>query len=170
MAAHHQAEKTKKKNEFLNNADLLAETIKSQEQGRMTENLGKMLLLLCERYRANRVRRANFTNYTFFEDMVGFAMVNLVKNGWQKFDSTKYSNAFAWFTQLVHNSFLQYLNTEKRHRNIRDALLVELGQSPSFKYIEENANKPYTAKTSDDIIDNNKQDETINFFAENKTK
>jgi hypothetical protein len=29
------------------------------------------------------------------------------------------------------------LNVEKRHRNIRDSLLVELGENPSFNYAEE---------------------------------
>jgi len=168
MTAHHK--KKKKKVNFLNNSDLLEETKKSQKDGKMTEKLGKMLILLCDKYRANRVRRANFTNYSYFEDMKSFALLNLVKSGWHKFDTLKYQNAFAFYTQCIHNSYLQYLNSEKRHRNVRDALLVENGHNPSFKYMEENSSKQTISGLSEDIIDDNRQDETINYLAENHQK
>ena len=142
-----------RKKNYLNNADLLAETVLSQKQGRMTDKLAKMLMTLCDRYRASK--NADFTNYTYFDDMKSFALLNLTKNAWRKFNPEVYSNAFAYYTQCVYHSYLQYLNQEKRHRNIRDALLVISGQNPSFsfqeRYAEELANAGEVS--SDDVID-----------------
>jgi len=142
--------KGRKKN-FLNNSDLLNETILSQEQGRMTEKLATMLLVLCDKYKKSK--QGDFTRYTFFNEMKSNALENLVKNAWRKFDAERFSNAFAFYTQCVHNSYLQYLTYEKRHRNIRDALLVSHGKTPSFKYMEEHAEKSSGTYSSDEMVD-----------------
>ncbi len=57
----------------------------------------------------------------------------LVKT-WDSFDPAKSSNPFAFFTQCIKNSFIQYLNYEQRQRDIRDEVLVDKGMSPSFGY------------------------------------
>lgn len=142
--------KGRKKN-FLNNSDLYNETVKSQEEGRMTEKLATMLLVLCDRYKKST--QGDFTRYTFFHEMKSNALENLVKNAWRRFDADRFSNAFAWYTQCVHNSYLQYLNYEKRHRNIRDALLVANGKTPSFKYMEEQSEKSSGTYSSDEVVD-----------------
>ena len=59
--------------------------------------------------------------------------MNLVKS-WKSFNPEKSQNPFAYFTSCIHNSFLQYLNQERKHRNIRDALLIEHGLDPSYTY------------------------------------
>ena len=88
-----------------------------------------MLQTLCARYG----RRANFANYTYNEDMQAYAMLMLVRT-WNSFDPNKSKNPFAFFTQCVKNSFIQFLNSEKRHRTLRDELLVEQGLDPSYSY------------------------------------
>jgi len=143
--------KKRRKKNFLNNSDLFEETKKSQANGRMTEKLGSMLLVLCDKYKKSK--NGDFTRYTFFNEMKSNALENLVKNAWRKFNAEKYSNAFAFYTQCVHNSYLQYLTYEKRHRNIRDALLVAHGQTPSFKYLEEHAAKSHGDYSSDEVVD-----------------
>lgn len=140
--------RTRRKKNYLNNADLLAETIKSQKEGQMTNELAKMLMLLCDRYRSSRT--GNFTRYTYFDEMKSAAIENLVKNAWHKFDIENYSNPFAYFTSCVHNSYIQYLKYEKKHRNIRDSLLVEHGLDASFAYMEENSSN---SSESDNIQD-----------------
>ena len=142
--------KGRKKN-FLNNSDLYNETVLSQEQGKMTEKLATMLLVLCDKYKKSS--QGDFTRYTFFNEMKSNALENLVKKAWVKFDTERFSNAFAWYTQCVHNSYLQYLNYEKRHRNIRDALLVSHGKTPSFKYMEEQSEKSSGTYSSDEVVD-----------------
>ncbi len=117
--------------EYVNNKALLEEVKRSREQGRMTNGLASMLMLLCERY----ARKGRYASYTYNEDMQAFALANLVKS-WKSFDPEKSNNPFAYFTSCVTNSFLQYLNIERRHRDLRDALLVEHGLDPSYTFTE----------------------------------
>lgn len=123
------APKKKKKVNYLNNKDMLAQVIMSKEQGKMTDRLAHMLQTLAARYG----RKGNFANYTYNEDMQAYAMLMLVKT-WNSFDPAKSSNPFAFFTQCIKNSFIQFLNQEKRQRDIRDAQLVDKGLSPSYTY------------------------------------
>lgn len=156
--------KKRKKKHFLNNGDLLEETIKSQTNGRMTDKLGKMLMILCDRYRASRT--GNFTRYTYFDEMKSAALENLVKNAWHKFNAELYTNAFAYYTSCVHNSYLQVLKYEKKHRNIRDSLLIESGQEASFTYMEENSSNNDSDTSSDGVEDNyknNASDDLVNY-------
>jgi len=121
--------KKKKKVNYLNNKDLLAEVLKSKERDQMTDKLAKMLMMLCARYG----RRGNFANYTYNEDMQAYAMMMLVRT-WRSFNPEKSNNPFAFFTQCVKNSFIQFLNSEKRHRTLRDELMVDQGLNPSYTY------------------------------------
>ncbi len=114
---------------YLNNKDLLKEVHSSKEQDQMTNKLAHMLTMLCARYG----RRGNFANYTYNEDMQAYAMMMLVRT-WRSFNPAKSNNPFAFFTQCVKNSFIQFLNSEKRHRTLRDELMVNEGLNPSFTY------------------------------------
>lgn len=115
---------------YLTNATLLPEVIKCKAAGKISNELAKMLLLLTERY----AKSSRFAGYTFRDDMVSEALLNLCRNA-LKFNPEKSSNPFAFYTTAIHNSFLQFLNSEKNHRNIRDKMLVELGENPSFNYM-----------------------------------
>lgn len=124
--------KKKKKTNYLNNKDLLAEHAKSVIQDKMTDKLAHMLQLLCARYG----KRGQFAAYTYNDDMQAYAMLMLVKT-WRSFNVTKSTNAFAFFTQCIKNSFIQFLNQEKRQRNIRDEMLVKSGMNPSYNYLDQ---------------------------------
>lgn len=76
------------------------------------------------------------TGNTYNDDMQGYAMLMLVRT-WKSFDAEKGSNPFAFFTQCIKHSFIQYLNQEKRHRNIRDTLMVQQGLSASFGFMDD---------------------------------
>lgn len=123
--------------EYVNNKLLLEEFKLSIEKGEMNTRLARMLMLICERYG----RKGSYANYSYNTDMQAFAMLNLVKS-WKSFKPEKSNNPFAYFTSCVTNSFLQYLNQEKKHRNIRDALLVEYEMDPSFAYSESYVFRP----------------------------
>ena len=114
---------------YLNNKELLAEIKIAKEQGKMTDKLAAMLQLLCARYG----RAGNFVGYSYNADMQSYAMLSLVKT-WNSFNPEKGSNPFAFFTQCIKNSFKQYLNQEKKHRDIRDAELINQGLNPSYGY------------------------------------
>lgn len=118
-----------KKKNYLNNKDLLAAVMKSKEQGSMTNLLAHMIQTLCKRY----AKKGNFANYSYNDDMQGYAMMMVVKT-WNAFDPKKSSNPFAFFTQCIKNSFIQFLNVEKRQRNIKNDMLIDSGLNPSYSY------------------------------------
>lgn len=145
---------------YLNNRDLLAEVIRSKEQSRMTDKLAHMLTLLCARYG----KRGNFASYTYNQDMQAYAMMMLVRT-WNSFDPEKSNNPFAFFTQCIKNSFIQYLNQEKRHRTIRDEIMVSEGLNPSYSYQLEHESEQNSAtlyEERDQFVNKNTLDEDSN--------
>jgi hypothetical protein len=116
---------------YLTNSDLFPAILEAKKVGIMTDKLAKMLMLLTDRYS----RRSNFGGYSFREDMVSAALINLCHN-WHKFDPAKSSNPFAFYTTAIRNSFLQYMLDEKKQRFIRDSLLIEAGQDASHSFMQ----------------------------------
>ena len=114
---------------YLTNRELLAEVENSNAAGRMSNVLARMLQLLCSKY----AKKGSYVNYSYNSDMQAYAMMMLVRT-WKSFDATKSSNPFAFFTQCIKNSFIQYLNQEKRQRDVRDVLLIGQGFSPSYGF------------------------------------
>lgn len=99
----------------------------SKDNGRITEELGKMFIKLSERY----AQRSNWRGYTYVDEMRGQAILQLSQIGLQ-FDESKSENPFAYYTAAVTNSFTRILNIEKKSQNIRDDLLEEAGLTPSL--------------------------------------
>ena len=126
-------EKVKKKpKNYINNADLLTEIEISRARGKMTDKLAHMLHMLCERYS----KHSDYSRiYSYEEDMKAFAMLTVVKV-WKSFDPEKSKNPFAYFTQIIRHAFYQYLNHEKKQREIKDEVLIDIGLTPSFTYLE----------------------------------
>lgn len=134
---------------YLTNADLLPAVLEAKEHGRITDKLARMLMLLTDRYS----RKANFNGYSFREDMVSAALINLVQNA-LKFNPEKSSNPFAFYTTAIKNSFLQYMLDEKKQRFIRDTLLVEAGQDASHSFMSSTGNSDdgnYFASTGTEV-------------------
>lgn len=121
--------KPRKPKNYINNADLMIQVSISREQDQMTNELVKMLTMLCDRY----ATRGQFSGYSYVDDMKAYAMYMIVRT-WRAFNPEKGSNPFAFYTQCIKNSFIQYLNKESNERDIRDQLLVEAGLNPSFGY------------------------------------
>lgn len=117
---------------YLSNAKLMPEVIASRQAGKITDGLAEMILLLATRY----ANRPNFHNYSYRDDMVMEAVANLCQNA-IKFDPEKSNNPFAYFTSCIHRSFLHVLGVEKNQRRIRDQLLIDIGENPSFSFAEE---------------------------------
>lgn len=124
--------KKKKPKNYINNADLLIEIELSREKGKMTNNLARMLMMLADRYS----KHSDYSRiYSYEEDMKAFAMLTLVKV-WGSFNPEKSKNPFAYFTQIIRHAFYQYLNHEKKQREIKDVILIDIGETPSFTYME----------------------------------
>jgi hypothetical protein len=125
--------KVKKPKNYINNADLLKELEISNKQNKMTNNLANMFYELTTRY----AKVPRFVNYTYNDDMKSFALL-ILTNVWRTFDATRSQNPFAYFTQTIKRAFFQFDNMERKQRDIRDALLVDGGQNPSFSYAQRN--------------------------------
>jgi len=124
------AKSTSTKGHYVTNAQLLVAIAEDKANGRkLSGKLAKYLQMIAERYSYS----PSFAGYSFREDMVSFAVVNLCAN-WYKFDPEKSDNPFAFYTTACYRSFLQYLADEKKQRNIRDELLIDAGANPSFSY------------------------------------
>jgi hypothetical protein len=138
------AEKPKKN--YLNNKSLLAEVEKSLAQGKMTNELAKMFMLLCAKY----AQKGTYVNYTYNEDMQAFALMTLCKS-WKSFNPQKSKNPFAYYTQTIKHAFYQYLNIERDERDIRDRLLMEQGDNPSYGFTERYDDEHSRGTTSDEL-------------------
>ena len=143
---------TPPKKNYINNKDLLIEVAKSKKQSRLTEELAKMLMMLCKRYGT----KGNYVNYTYNDDMQAYAMMMICRT-WHKFNVEKSNNPFAFYTQCIKHSFIQYLNQEKRQRDIRDELLVDQGMNPSYNYQLEHASIASSIDMDGDIDSNDDQ-------------
>lgn len=131
------AKSTSTKGHYVTNAQLLVAIAEDKANGRvLSSKLAKYLHMIAERYSYS----PSFAGYSFREDMVSFAVVNLCAN-WYKFDPEKSDNPFAFYTTACYRSFLQYLADEKKQRDIRDTLLVDAGANPSFSFQERSQGK-----------------------------
>lgn len=95
--------------------------------GRITDNLGRMFILLVNRYG----QRSNWNGYTYVDEMKNQALTALIAMSLH-FNEFKSENPFAYFTTLISNNFIGYLSIEKKHQRIRDDLLQEAGMNPSY--------------------------------------
>jgi hypothetical protein len=98
-----------------------------KDKGRITSNLARMFIKLCERYSS----RSNWRGYTYVDEMRGQALLQLSMIGLQ-FDESKSQNPFAYYTAAITNSFTRVLNLEKRTQHIRDDILEMNNLNPSF--------------------------------------
>lgn len=117
---------------YLTNAKLLPAVIASKEAGKLSDELAKMLMMLTRKY----ANRPCFSGYTYKEDMISEALANLCQNA-LKFNPERSKNPFAFYTSCINNSFLHVLSVEKKHRRIRDQLLIDIGENPSYNFAEE---------------------------------
>jgi len=92
-----------------------------EEPPNITNYLGKTILDICTHFSY----RPNFINYSFRDEMIGDALENCL-NVIDNFDTVKYSNPFAYFTQITFFAFLRRIETEKKQQYIKFKLLEEL--------------------------------------------
>lgn len=89
---------------YLNNKDLYTEIVLSKEQGKLTREAEKMLILLAER----TIRRMKYVDDQDREDCLQFALLDLLKY-WKNFNPD-YPNAFAYFTEIAKRGYAKGWN------------------------------------------------------------
>ena len=99
----------------------------SLTHGKITNELARMYMKLCERYGT----RSNWRGYTYNDEMQSQALMQLSQIGLQ-FDESKSENPFAYYTAAITNSFTRILNIEKKNQNIRDDIMEQNDLMPSM--------------------------------------
>lgn len=100
---------------YVTNAKLIPELEKYKEDGKMSDELVNMLVLICKNY-ANIPR---FINYTWKEDMVQEALLTCCKY-LKNFDTEKSRNPFGYISKICEHSFHNYCNKQRKHSEIKD--------------------------------------------------
>ena len=62
--------------------------------------------------------KRNFSGYTYIEDMKSEALEHCVKYA-NRFNILKSQNAFAYFSQIAFNAFIQLINKEKKYAGFK---------------------------------------------------
>lgn len=87
--------------------------------GFISEDFGSMLLQIAKNY----IRKGKFCNYTkeWKDDMIADAVFTCIRY-LHNFDPLKQKrpNPFAYFTTIIHRSFLNYIKKQKKHSAIKD--------------------------------------------------
>lgn len=112
----------KSKDNYVDRNQFSDEICKFYSTGIPSDNLGKMLYDV-----ANGLsHRPNFINYSFRDEMVSDAMVNMLKalNG-KKFDVSRGYNPFSYFTCVAFHTFCTRIKKEKKHRDAIEAFQEE---------------------------------------------
>lgn len=99
----------------------------SQTHGSITDRLAHMFILLVNKYS----QKSNWRGYTYVDEMIGQSLLQLSSMALQ-FDEAKSDNPFAYYTASITNSFTRVLNLEKNNQRVRDEILIDRGQTPSF--------------------------------------
>ena len=114
----------KKKNHYVDNAKFLEEIKEykrqcklaadaGREKPRISEYIGKCIYLIAE----NLSHKPRFINYSFREELVSDAIENCFLY-FDNFDADKYSNPFAYFTQIIYYAFHRRISKEEKNRYI----------------------------------------------------
>jgi hypothetical protein len=104
VSAEKPKPRAKKKN-YLNNADFYRAIVESKEQGKLTRDAEKMLILLAEK----AINKMKYVDEKDREDCLAFAILDLLKY-WKNFNP-QYTNAFAYFTEIAKKGYAKGWNT-----------------------------------------------------------
>lgn len=89
---------------------------------RIPESIGRMFVAIA----TNRATVRNFSGYSFKEDMIADAVFNCVLRI-HSFNPEKSTNAFAYYTTVVFNSFIHRIKAEKKQFDGRRVLADQAG-------------------------------------------
>lgn len=134
-------DKTKKEN-YVDEKEFTAEIKMFYETEKPTDILGTMIFKI-----ANGLsHRPNFINYSFRDEMVADAVVNMFRaiNG-KKFDLNKGYNPFSYFTCIAFHTFCTRIKKEKKQRDA-----VEAFQDEYYPELMEEGRKNRQAAKSDE--------------------
>jgi hypothetical protein len=135
-------------NNYINNEEFLNALIERKKQIKEAEELGKPKPKVsnyigeCILKIANGLsHKSNFINYSFRDDMVLDGVITCLQYI-DNFDPERYSNPFAYYTQIIFFSFLRKIKKEKRQYYIRNKLIQDT-EFETFSTSEHDEDKEY---------------------------
>lgn len=81
--------------------------------------------------------KANFINYTFKDDMISDGIENCLTAA-EKFDPTRSSNPFAYYTQIIFFAFVRRIQKEKKQQATKYKLLENIDIDQIVAHSEDN--------------------------------
>jgi hypothetical protein len=117
---------------YVNNPDFLAaireykQKVKEaaeagREKPQVSNYIGECILKI-----ANHLSyKPNFINYTYREEMISDGIENCIMYI-DNFDSDKYTNPFAYFTQIIYYAFIRRIQKEKKQTLIKGKIIMEM--------------------------------------------
>lgn len=120
----------KKQKHYVNNKELYEEMVRwkdacreSEETLPATDYIGECILEI-----ANRLAtKPNFSNYTYKDEMIMDGVENCLLY-MHNFDTEKYKNPFAYFTQIIYYAFLRRIQKEKKNAAIKNKMIHSFTQ------------------------------------------
>lgn len=101
---------------YVENSEFIEELKKCKEQGDSTERIGEIFFLIATRY----AEKGSFSGYSWKDDMISDAVYTCLRY-MHNFDITvEDPNPFAYFSLVIHRSFISYLKKQKKHSKIKD--------------------------------------------------
>lgn len=118
---------------YVNNSDLRAEILLYRESGKISHNLGKMLLLIAKGVSG----MSWFRRYGHhIDDLRQEGVVAAIK-ALKKFNPEKSQNAFAYLTQCMFHQFQAYLKKKYQHDNFRMEMMEEEFRKNNRQFVNE---------------------------------
>ena len=111
--------KKSKSKYYIKNEEILPYIYEYRESGIISDEFGRILLTIAENYAC----KGSFHGYTWKDDMISEAVLTCIRY-MHNFDPIrqKKPNPFAYFTMIIHRSFLTYIRKQKKHSKIKNEL------------------------------------------------
>ena len=143
---------TRKRSEhYVNNKEFLTAIVAYKQEISDAEHLGKPKPRITNylgecflKIATHLSYKPNFVNYMFKDDMICDGIENCVQYI-NNFNPEKYSNPFAYFTQIIHYAFLRRIQKEKKQLEIRQKIIERSGYDEVFVADESDKSSEYNS-------------------------
>lgn len=122
---------------YIDKNELLQEIIKSQQQGKMTERLAELCIMIGE----HMLKSKQYYGYSkeTKEDMLSHGCLFCIRYLLKNYDPQKQNNSpFAYITTIFKSAYMQELNKYYKIKEFESELLSMLKNIDIAKEIEEN--------------------------------
>jgi len=93
-----------------------------EEEPAMPDELGKMIMMICQRLN----HRPNFLNYSYNDEFVSDGIENCIRYA-KNFDPEKSKNPFAYFSQVSFFASIRRINKEKKQFATKAKMVQQSG-------------------------------------------